>query len=532
MDLSQYSTEELKQMLGYSKPKTDLSSYSTEDLFKMAGIERPKRQPLTPEQRAEMSFDLKKEFGTINDDGSTKGGWVNSGWVRKPVAALSGVANSSINPASFITKGLNYSFGNGEWDLPQSMKGFKAKTSVERAIERAAEQANDFAAMAGVGNAIGATGVLGQGIKVPSKIARWALMQAPKEAAVVGGGGGLLSGYVNTKDPTLDFGLNVLGGGLANAAQGGLRSGINAIRTMRSQPQTITETSFMNALGNKNSVRRIKNAIQSGNSDLQTRAGEFAQKMSDYKVSKGHADIPFAEDGSGQLKDAITLPEFKQAKADYDAFKLANSGNEIPKKTMNEFYKNHPFAKKTMADVQKNVPSVNKGNANTIGSVDKLKSQLSKIARGNSDNAGYADAAAQELRSIIDNSSKGFREVNKAYAKAINHQKNYENLLFTNAKQVANTTPAPISQLTGMGLGGTIGAGIATGNPYLIASGLGIAGLRAGNKALRRQAGDAVARGATPLIDLIRDSAIEYGIVSPQRAALQTIIEKSMKGDK
>ena len=122
--------------------------------------------------------------------------------------------------------------------------------------------------------------------------------------------------------------------------------------------------------------------------------------------------------------------------------------------------------------------------------------------------------------------------MNKAYAKAATHQKNYENLLFTNANNLKNATVTPLSQITGMGIGGTLGAGIITGNPYAIAAGLGIAGSRAANKALRRQAGSAVARGATPLIDLIRDSMIEYGIVAPQRAGLQTLIENAKNNRK
>ena len=521
------------RMVSLNAPESDIDEYISSQGVSIEDVRNYKEQ-----KKPDMNFvnEKSKEIGInggwLNDDGSVKGSWVNSGLVRKPVAAMKGVANSSLNPAGFITKGLNYSFGNGKWELPDSIQGFEAKDNVERGIELAAEQANDFAAMAGIGNAIGATGALGKGVRVPSKVARFALMQSPVDAAITGAGGGLLSGYVNTKDPYLNFGLNVLGGSLANAAQGGLRTGFNAVKQLRSQPQEITDRSLLTAIGNKNSVRRMREGIQSGNTELQTKASEFAQKMSDFKASKGHADIPFAEEGTGQLKDAITLPEFKKAKMDYDAFKSAHSGDKIPANIMRDFYKNHPFAKKTMADVQKNVPSVNKSNANTIGSVDKLKSQLSKIARGNSDNAGYADAAAGDLRALIENSSKGFKQVNKAYAKAINHQKNYENLLFANAKNLSSATVTPLSQLTGMGIGGTIGAGLVTGNPYAVAAGLGIAGSRAANRALRRQAGSAVARGATPLIDLIKDSMIEYGVVAPQRAGLQTLIEKSLKGDK
>ena len=419
------------------------SAPTDEDLDEIfANLPQKKSEPsISKEEIDAKSREMGIKGGWLNDDGSIKGDWVNSGYVRKPVAAMKGVADSSLNPAGFITKGLNYSFGNGKWELPESMQGFEAKDNWERGIERGAEQANDFAAMAGIGNAIGATGALGSGVRVPSKVARFALMQSPVDAAVTGAGGGLLSGYVNTKDPYLNLGLNVLGGSLANAAQGGIRTGFNAVKQLRSQPQEITDRSFLNAIGDKNSSSRIKGAIQAGDTGLQTKAGEFAQKMSDYKVSKGHADIPFAEDGTGQLKEAIMLPEYKQAKTNFDAFKTTHSGDKIPSKTMNEFYKKHPIAKNVMADVQKNVPSVTKRNANTIGSVDKLKSQLSRIARGNGENAGYADAAVGDLRTLMDNASSGFREVNKAFAKAINHQKNYENLLLTNAKHLASTTP-------------------------------------------------------------------------------------------
>lgn len=483
-----------------------------------------KTYQFTPEEMDQIkqkAFEINKQLGVVNDDGSTKGSWVENGWVRKPVAVMQGISNANLNPAGYVAR----AFG-------MDTKPLQARDALERGLERGAGQAFDYATMAVGGNALGASGALGQGVKVPSKVARWALMQAPADAAVTGAGGGLLAGAINTSDPTLDFALNVLGGSAANAIQGGLKSGFKSVKQMKAQPKEITDESFLTAMGDKNSVRRMKNAIQSGNTDLQTRAGSFYQKMSDYKASKGHADIPFAQEGSGQLKEAITLPEFKQAKASYDAFKTAHSGEKIASKTMADFYKNHPIAKRTMVDLQKNVPSVNKTNANTIGSVDKLKSQLSRIARGSGDNAGYAEAAAGDLRSIIENSSKGFKKVNKAYAKAINHQKNYENLLFTNAKQVSNATPSPISQLTGLGVGGTLGAGIYTGNPYLVASGLGMAGLRETNKALRRQAGDAVARGATPLIDLIKDSALEYGLIAPQRAGLQAIIEKALNSSR
>lgn len=468
------------------------------ELSSSGGLTQEERQVAMQKAR-----EINKQLGVINDDGTTKGSWVESDWVRKPVAVMQGIANADLNPAGYVAR----AFG-------MDTKPMEAKDGLERGLERGAGQAFDYATMAALGNAAGSAGVLGKGASTGSKIARYMLMGSPIEAGIAGAGGGLLSGSINSKDKYVDTALNLIGGAGAVAGAKGLANGFKAVKDIRNAPKEITDESFKKALSNKNSVRRMKNAIQAGNDDLQWRASEFVNNMEHYKA--GAKDTPFAQ--------SIKTPEFKKASEEYGKFIVEHGDDMLP--DMKGFYKENPVAQGLIKNARKADPTTFKNiEKGSLAEADILKRLLNESSGATSGEKSFMQSAYKKagdrLRTLMDKTSSGFREVNRNFAHASTNQDLFEKAILSSAKQVANSTPSPMSKLTGSTLsalsGGGVLAGLMTGNPLPLAAGVSLATGRAAQNALRKQAGTAVAKGMKPLSEIFLNTMKEYGIKNPQR---------------
>ena len=202
MDLSQYTDEELKQIAGSGK--TDgVSSMSDEELMKIAGVDLPKREE------------------------STLGKVLNNSVVRGTVSGMQKMLDAWYNPVGQIAKGLNYSFGDGKWELPESLKpDITPRNATERAISNTLDYGQDALAFLGGGEALKSLGVLGKGVSKASKIARGIASGSVGDALASSAGAGTLTGIVN---PQTWYG-NLLTGVGGAVAGGGLLSGARAAK--------------------------------------------------------------------------------------------------------------------------------------------------------------------------------------------------------------------------------------------------------------------------------------------------------------
>ncbi len=215
------------KMVSLNAPESDIDSYIASQGVSLDDVRNYKPSKISPETEEKVK-EMGIKGGWLNDDGSVKGSWVNSDWIRKPAALMQGNLNAALNPIGFMAKGLNYSFGNGKWELPESLNGFKAETDVERALQGGAETATNLYGAYALGTGAANAGLLGSGASLPSKIATGVLN--PENAAkfaYMGGQGRALADYVNPESNLARFGLEVFGASPVQITKAGLK-GIGA----------------------------------------------------------------------------------------------------------------------------------------------------------------------------------------------------------------------------------------------------------------------------------------------------------------
>lgn len=124
MDLSQYSTEQLKEMAGIGTPKYDLSSYSTEELRNMAGL--PQKQP------RQLSAEELNTIRQQTDETNRRAGIDTSGWnVAK--GGLYGLAKGIGVGTERVLNGLTL----GGYDWASDKLGLGSKERKQQLVDEA-----------------------------------------------------------------------------------------------------------------------------------------------------------------------------------------------------------------------------------------------------------------------------------------------------------------------------------------------------------------------------------------------------------
>jgi hypothetical protein len=450
---------------------------------------------LTPEQQEQVK-QIGIKGGWLNEDGSVKGKWVESDFVRKPVAVMQGISNASLNPVGYIARAAG-----------MDTKPLIPKDKTERALERGAGQAYDFAMLGTLGSGAGSAGLLGKGMSIPSKISRGLLIQAPISAAAAGFGGGFTSGYVNPSNPYADLALNIVGGMAGNATLAGLKNAKSVLFKNKMQQVKNPQQEFAKALTRRDNVTDMKRGVQAGDEALREKANEFVLKMDEKIASHGKADPKFNK--------TIELPRMTKASIKYDKYMAKNGNKLLSEEDWLNFYKENPVAVDLLNEARAVNPSAFKGvPQGSIKEADYLKAML-RDAKGNAQKYGVpkADAAARaenSIKNLMETKAKGFRAINKEWASAHRAQELVEKRILQNARRIAEVEP----QAFWSGLSSPISAAGAAGyfvDPSIAAiAGAGLLGksaLRAG----RRSIGRAVSQGKTPLLRTIGEGFTKTG---------------------
>lgn len=297
MDLSQYSTEDLKRMAGIDQPKTDLSSYSTEDLYKMAGIEKPKREPLTPEQRAEVR---KQGAELLKDMGVNTSGWGVAG------DALKGLGNGLVSGTERIANGVT--LGGYDWASDKLGLGSTERKKELEDLNSAIKYANlgtEFTGgLATGGGLLGGSMKLAKAIPTATKAGKVAgnlakLSVYPATGAIEGGlssafsGGSFKDGAENgailgSVIPASLWGVGKgLSAGIPRVLGLTTGSGERAIKTAFDAGKR-KSSSFINNMRGTADKEEVVNMAQKSLKDLKVaRNAEYSKAMSEIKGKEG-----------------------------------------------------------------------------------------------------------------------------------------------------------------------------------------------------------------------------------------------------
>lgn len=388
-----------------------------------ASIPQKQQSPVVNDDIKQKAFEINKQIGVVNDDGTTKGSWVNSDWIRKPVAAMQGVLNANpkipftdveipANPVGFMARGLNATFGNGEWELPESLKSFTPETKTEKAIQGAADVATSVYGGLALGNGLGASGALGKGVSVPSKLARgFVSSENPARVARQIAQGEAINDYFDIQNPvarlavglsaanpastlkTLNKGIELAGKGIGNTL--GLSTGMGG--------KSVAQLYDAGKRGSKEALRHMRGK---GDTDEIVEAAQTGLKNMKKARSSAYAQTKEAIKQNGQKLSTNPIREvYDDVKSQYVDRGWKASSKEVDK-VLTE-------ANKVIKDFEQN-PQVH----DAIG-FDTLKQRISQIKT----EAGSAAETAKRklvggLREKITEVAPEYSNMMKDYAKA------------------------------------------------------------------------------------------------------------------
>lgn len=264
----------------------------------------------------------------------------------------------------------------------------------------------------------------------------------------------------------------------------------NIISQNMSKVNPAFSRSFIEALADEGKRRTMRNAVMSGAEDLSERAKILSDKMAARKNGMYDADF----------EDALSLPELKNAKSAYRDFMNKNGNNLLPPETVESFYAENPIAQGMLEQARTINPSAFRGiKPGSLAEFDELKRLLNAESKNvmSGVSASVKDAykrAGNELKTLMDKTFGGFRDVNTKVAAAETAQDIFESKLGKGLTSVGGATVSPFwsglsSPLTAAGVvGGYF-------NPVSLAFTAGGLGGKALMRSLRRNAGRRLADG-------------------------------------
>ena len=262
----------------------------------------------------------------------------------------------------------------------------------------------------------------------------------------------------------------------------------NNITQNSTDVKQIDTKSFIEGLANEKSRRTMRNAVMSGAEDLADRAKVVADKLE--RRNSGMFDPDF--------EDLIKTPELKSAEESYYKFMNKNGKQQISTSKVNEFYDKNPIAKDLVNNAREIAPQKFSGvKHGSLREFDSLKQMLRKMKGNQSEKTvaqEAADIAEKDLKTLMDNEFKGFRDVNQRFADATTTQEIFESKLKKGLSSVGGATVSPFWS----GISSPLAAAGAIGGYFNPAS-LAATAAGLGGKALmryaRRNAGRDIANG-------------------------------------
>lgn len=276
----------------------------------------------------------------------------------------------------------------------------------------------------------------------------------------------------------------------------------------------VKENNFINALSDTNKVRRLKNAVQAGEKGIQEQADDLLNRM----VARQNGAYDEA------LEQSLKTPKMIKAENNYKVFMDKNGSARISKQATRDFYRENPIASGLIEEARNVDPQIFKGVARgSLKEFDMAKRMLRMMAGNQAEKTvkqSAAENAEKAIKKLMDDSFKGFREVNKDYAAARLGQELFEKKVFNNVRNLSKASTSPFWSVLASSAAGAGTFGALAHNPASLALGLGALGGKAAVRGLRRQAGRAIMEGKTPIYDATI-SGIKNSLSSTGKGALK-----------
>lgn len=272
----------------------------------------------------------------------------------------------------------------------------------------------------------------------------------------------------------------------------------NIWKAKNTKTPTYSDRSFIEGLADINKSTKMRNAVQSGAEDLSERARVLSDQLEHRKNGMYNSS----------LEDALTIPELKTAKQNYNKFIVENGESLLPINDVNKFYQDNPIAKGMIEKAREINPSAFKGiKQGSLAEFDELKRLLNAESKNvmSGTSASVKDAykrAGNELKTLMDRNAGGFRDVNTRMAAAQTAQDIFESKLGKGLTQVGGSTATTSPFWSGI-TSPLTAAGVVGGafNPMSLALTAGGLSAKALMRAVRRNAGRRIADGVirTPI---------------------------------
>ena len=122
--------------------------------------------------------------------------------------------------------------------------------------------------------------------------------------------------------------------------------------------------SFIEGLADINKSTKMQKAVRSGAEDLSERARILSDQLEHRKNGMYNSS----------LEDALTIPELKTAKQNYNKFIIENGESLLPSNDVSKFYQDNPIAKGMIEKAREINPSAFKGiKQGSLAEFDELK---------------------------------------------------------------------------------------------------------------------------------------------------------------
>lgn len=264
--------------------------------------------------------------------------------------------------------------------------------------------------------------------------------------------------------------------------------------------KTFSLKKLVDALSDINKTAKLKKSGAAGAKDVVEEASTLSDR---FKLQKEAMKMS-GEDIDKELTQSLLLPETQKAQNAYSSFINKNGDKVMDTSKVEKYFERHPVAQTVREEMITVNPRAFDGvKPYSLKEFDMLKQTL-RESRHATDTIGKprADAlkrAAGDLKTLMDNQFRGFRNVNKNFAQATSKQNLFNEQIQRNANKVANTATKDFnSGLTNSVASALTGAGAV--NPMFLAPAAGITAGRIISRNITQRGGRNLIYDYTPAL--------------------------------
>lgn len=319
--------------------------------------------------------------------------FIESDWVRKPVALAQGVANASLNPAGYVARAYG-----------MDTSPLQPKDAVERGLEKSGQYGYDAAVLAQIGNIAKGAGYLGSGNSVASNVAQTVLAPEVAGATAAAAGGGMLEGYLNPRNPFERALVNIVGSMIPPSIGGATAKSVQTVKG-----------GLENILSNNKSVRSTSKGIRLDD-DVATKVYNEAPAV---KNTLNERVFDALDDATGARIDIDKKMDIASSNygqyMDMEGFKPINATPLNPQ-NWSKYQKTIWDKAINEADIMTNQPRGSIAHTNEIKKYIG-KEYGSELAKPSSNKVGALKTLKDEIDGILSRDS-GIKKLDEHYAAA------------------------------------------------------------------------------------------------------------------